>query len=51
MIKEIDLNELAKELKNAYDRNWRSKNKDKVKIYNARYWQRKALRLKIDKGA
>lgn len=32
----------AKEVKNAYQRAWNAKNKEKVAEYRRRYWQRKA---------
>ncbi len=32
----------AIEVRRAYQREWRSKNKDKVKEYNANYWSKKA---------
>ena len=30
----------AREKRNAYMRKWRSKNKDKVRKYNKRYWEK-----------
>lgn len=36
------LDEAALEARRAYQREWRRKNKDKVKAQNERYWQRKA---------
>ena len=32
----------AREKRNSYMREWRKKNKDKVKKYNDTYWERKA---------
>lgn len=32
----------AKAAKNAYQREWRRKNPDKLKAYQARYWKKKA---------
>ena len=32
----------AKEIKNAYLRAWRARNREKVKEYNDRYWERVA---------
>lgn len=32
---------LVKEEKKKYYKDWRSKNKDKVKIYNDNYWRRR----------
>jgi len=40
MSKVID--EMAQSEKNEYLRNWRAKNKEKVKRYNNEYWKRKA---------
>lgn len=36
------MTEEARRLKNEYARKWRSKNKDKVKAAQQRYWERKA---------
>ena len=36
------LDEAALEARRAYQREWRRKNRDKVKAQNERYWQRKA---------
>ena len=36
------VNEKAKEKRNEYLREWRKKNKEKVKRYNKKYWERKA---------
>jgi hypothetical protein len=36
------LQERAVELRRAYQREWRRKNKDKVRANNRRYWERKA---------
>lgn len=36
---------VAKEISKAYQREWRAKNKDKVKEYNQRYWLKKAAEL------
>lgn len=33
-----------KDLRNKYNREWRAKNKDKVKQYNKSYWERRAER-------
>lgn len=32
----------ARKAKNAYQREWRRKNRDKVSAQNARYWEKKA---------
>ena len=34
--------EAGRQARNAYARQWRAKNRDKVKQYNADYWARKA---------
>ena len=45
------LEELAREKQREYMRLWRKKHPDKVKLYNQRYWRRRAIReLKEDKG-
>ncbi len=36
------MNEAAKEARRAYKRAWQRKNRDKVKQYQAKYWERKA---------
>ena len=35
----------AKEERNRYMRDWRKKNKDKVKLYNQNYWEKKAAQV------
>jgi hypothetical protein len=46
------LEEIAKEERRRYQREWRRKNKDKVKEHNQRYWKKKALeRLEEEKEA
>lgn len=37
--------EKARQARNQYAREWRAKNKDKVKASNARYWERQAQKL------
>jgi len=37
------LNEKAKEQRNAYMKEWRKRNKDKVKAAQERCWEKKAL--------
>lgn len=34
--------EAARLARNAYYREWRRKNKDKVKLYNAKYWAKRS---------
>lgn len=36
------MNDKAREERNAYMREWRKKNKDRVKEYNSNYWERKS---------
>lgn len=36
---------VANEMRKAYQKEWRAKNKDKVKEYNQRYWLKKAAEL------
>ena len=35
----------SKEVKNLYLREWRAKNKEKVRKYNETYWQKKAKEM------
>ncbi|MCC2430692.1 hypothetical protein LKL81_26125 [Bacillus paranthracis] len=35
----------SKEVRNAYMRQWRAKNKDKVKQYHETYWEKKAKEM------
>lgn len=34
--------ELARQIRNAYKRDWRARNREKVKAQNERYWAKKA---------
>jgi len=45
-MKNIELNESVKEVKRQYFKNWREKNKDKIKGYNSKYWQKRADKIK-----
>jgi hypothetical protein len=36
------MSEAARQARNAAAREWRAKNKDKVREYNRRYWENKA---------
>ncbi len=36
------LSQEAREARRAYQREWRKKNRDKVREYEKRYWERKA---------
>lgn len=42
------MNDEARKLKNAYARDWRAKNKDRVKAYQEKYWSNKVLKEKIN---
>lgn len=37
----------AKAARNAYAKEWRRKNPDKVKATNARYWEKKAAEMRL----
>lgn len=51
MKKTKELEELARELKNKQAKEWREKNKNKVKEINRNYWLRKAKKLlETEKG-
>jgi len=39
------MNEQAKKARREYQRQWRAKNRDKVREANRRYWERKAEEL------
>ena len=41
----------ARELNRAYQREWRAKNKAKVKQYNQNYWQKKSEKLSKESNA
>lgn len=38
----MSMSEEAREARREYMRDWRERNPDKVKAYNARYWRKKA---------
>jgi len=38
----IELSDKARELKNAYQREWKTRNPDKVRRYGIDFWERKA---------
>ena len=44
------LDENAKQARREYQKNWRKANKEKVKAYNAKYWQKYAERKKQKVG-
>jgi len=39
----VNMNDKAKEKRNEYMRNYRRKNKEKIKIIQDRYWEKKAV--------
>ena len=45
------LSDKAREAQRAYKREWRAKNKDKVKASNNRYWEKKARAMQEQNGA
>ena len=48
----VIMDEKAKEARRTYMREWRSRNKDKVREANRRYWERRAEKLAEEgKGA
>ena len=46
MEEDIELLNLAKKIRNEKAKEWRNKNKDKVKAINQRYWLNKAKKIK-----
>lgn len=45
------LSEKARQARRDYQNKWRSINKDRVKNYNQRYWEKKAAELAASKQA
>ena len=45
-----DKNQTATEARKAYYREWRAKNRDKVRRHNEAYWIRKGEQLKIERA-
>ena len=43
--------EIAREERLAYFREWRANNKDKVKKHNATYWEKRAKRIIAEREA
>lgn len=43
---EIKNNEQTLKVRREYYKKWRSNNKDKIKEYNKRYWEKKTLKNK-----
>ena len=50
-MEEISVEQKARAARLEYYRNWRAKNKDKVKATNERYWIRRAMKLMEEKEA
>jgi hypothetical protein len=46
----MKMSEEAKKLRREAQNEWRKKNKDKVKIYNVEYWEKKAAEAKAKEG-
>lgn len=44
------MTDAAAEAKRVYMRKWRAENKDKVKVHQQRYWERKAAELTKEGG-
>ncbi len=44
------MTEEAKKARAEYRKEWQRKNKDKVKAYNERYWEKKAASMKAAKA-
>lgn len=45
---EAERNEIARQERNKYYREWRKKNPDKIRDINARYWMKRAEKLEGD---
>lgn len=48
-MKQKDIEELVRQERLEYFRNWRARNKDKVKQHNKNYWE-KRVKKKIEDG-
>ena len=50
LIKELgltnDLNDEAKKVRKEYYKIWRDNNKDKIRNYNSKYWEKRAEKIK-----
>ena len=49
-MKQNTLTPQGRSVRKEYLRQWRQKNKDKVKAYNETYWSRKATKAEAQKG-
>ena len=47
----LEIQEIARQERNKYAREWREKNKDRVKANNARYWERRAEKIIAEREA
>jgi len=47
----VDLKDLIKEERRRYFKEWRDKNKDKVRKHNERYWRNRAKKLANEKAS
>ena len=45
MINQNEIIKVAKEERNAYARQWRKLNKEKIRQYNSNYWRKRAEKL------
>ena len=50
-MKESAIEALTKEIRKAYYREWRVKNKDKVKEHNNNFWTKRAMRIAAGENA
>ncbi len=48
---ENKLSDKAKEARNAYYRQYRAKNRDRIKVINQKYWEKKAGKLDVKEVA
>lgn len=45
------LDDMARQERLAYYKNWRAQNKDRVKKHNHAYWEKRALKRQTEKNA
>jgi len=46
----VNLSKEARQALREYKRKWRAENKDRIKKYNERYWERRAARMLAENG-
>lgn len=46
----MEIDEIIRNEKNLYQREWRAKNKDRVRVINRRYWAKRALKKLIEEN-